>query len=78
MPTCYFHSYFFNGFFIVVSLSVTTIVHAQETEAITNIAQNTGKIEDLLASASGQGLKPINGLPALTINTNAMALKITV
>jgi len=57
--------------FIVVSLSVTTIVHAQETEAITNIAQNTGKIEDLLASASGQGLKPINGLPALTINTNA-------
>ena len=57
--------------FIVVSLSVITIVHAQETEAITNIAQNTGKIEDLLASASGQGLKPINGLPALTINTNA-------
>lgn len=56
---------------IVVGLSVTTIAHAQEGAPVTNIAQNTGKIEDLLESAGGQGLKPISGLPALTINTNA-------
>lgn len=62
---------FFIASFIVLSLSVTTIAHAQESETITNIAKNTDKIEDLLASASGQGLKPISGLPALTVNTNA-------
>ena len=57
--------------FILVSLSIVTIVHAQEPTPIENIAQNTGDIENLLASASGQGVRPINGLPALTVNTHA-------
>lgn len=56
---------------ILISLSITTIAQAQENTAITQIAQNTDKIEDLLASAGGQGLQPISGLPALTVNTNA-------
>ena len=62
---------FLIGSSIVIGLSLTTIAHAQDDTTITNIAQNTGKLENLLASASGQGLKPINGLPALTVNTNA-------
>lgn len=54
---------------LCICFSATT--YAQQSSSTSNVLNNSGKIESLLNSAAGQGFKPINGLPALTVNTNA-------